>query len=70
MSAVATQRAPDGVRMLDALGVAVCLADGDELLYVNEAFERLTGWDAETTLGCRADDRPSSARSSGRAARW
>ncbi len=53
MSAVATQRAPDGVRMLDALGVAVCLADGDELLYVNEAFERLTGWDAETTLGCQ-----------------
>jgi diguanylate cyclase (GGDEF)-like protein/PAS domain S-box-containing protein len=38
--------------MLDALGVAVCLADEDELLYVNEAFERLTGWDAETALGC------------------
>jgi diguanylate cyclase (GGDEF)-like protein/PAS domain S-box-containing protein len=39
--------------MLDALGVAVCLADEDELLYVNDAFERLTGWDAETALGCR-----------------
>jgi diguanylate cyclase (GGDEF)-like protein/PAS domain S-box-containing protein len=38
--------------MLDALGVAVCLADDDELLYVNEAFERLTGWDAEAALGC------------------
>ena len=39
--------------MLDALSVAVCLADEDELLYVNEAFERLTGWEAETALGCR-----------------
>ena len=38
--------------MLDALGVAVCLADEDELLYVNEAFERLTGWSAEAALGC------------------
>ena len=41
--------------MLDALGVAVCLADEDELLYVNEAFERLTGWTAEAALGCGLD---------------
>ena len=55
--------------MLDALGVAVCLADEDELLYVNEAFERLTGWSAEAALG-RELRRPSSARSSGPAGRW
>ena len=52
MSAVATRRAPAGAQMLDALGVAVCLADDRELLYVNEAFERLTGWSAEAALGC------------------
>ena len=41
--------------MLDALGVAVCLVDDREpdasLLYVNEAFERLTGWTADAALG-------------------
>ena len=41
--------------MLDALGVAICLADGAEpdapLLYVNDAFEELTGWTAEAALG-------------------
>jgi diguanylate cyclase (GGDEF)-like protein/PAS domain S-box-containing protein len=41
--------------MLDALGVAVCLADardGDApLLYVNPAFEALTGWSADEALG-------------------
>jgi diguanylate cyclase (GGDEF)-like protein/PAS domain S-box-containing protein len=40
---------------LDALGVAVCLADaGDDdmpLLYVNPAFELLTGWPADEALG-------------------
>jgi diguanylate cyclase (GGDEF)-like protein/PAS domain S-box-containing protein len=55
MTAVATRRAPAGARTLDALGVAVCLADRREddgtLLYVNEAFERLTGWTAESALG-------------------
>jgi diguanylate cyclase (GGDEF)-like protein/PAS domain S-box-containing protein len=55
MSAVATRRAPAGARMLDALGVAICLADGRDpdapLLYVNEAFEALTGWTADAALG-------------------
>ena len=41
--------------MLDALGVAVCLVDNRQpdapLLYVNEAFERLTGWSADAALG-------------------
>jgi diguanylate cyclase (GGDEF)-like protein/PAS domain S-box-containing protein len=41
--------------MLDALGVAICLADNREpdapLLYLNEAFERLTGWAADAALG-------------------
>jgi diguanylate cyclase (GGDEF)-like protein/PAS domain S-box-containing protein len=37
--------------MLDALGVALCLADDRELLYVNEAFEALTGWTADEALG-------------------
>jgi diguanylate cyclase (GGDEF)-like protein/PAS domain S-box-containing protein len=45
-------RAPTDVRTLDALGVAVCLADADEeLIYVNPAFERLTGWPADEALG-------------------
>ncbi len=51
MTAVATRRTPAGARMLDALGVAVCLVDGRELLYVNPAFERLTGWSADAALG-------------------
>jgi diguanylate cyclase (GGDEF)-like protein/PAS domain S-box-containing protein len=38
--------------MLDALGVALCLLDDDcVLLYVNPAFEALTGWPAESALG-------------------
>ena len=41
--------------MLDALGVAVCLADSRDadapVLYVNAAFEELTGWTAEAALG-------------------
>jgi diguanylate cyclase (GGDEF)-like protein/PAS domain S-box-containing protein len=48
-------RAPAGVRTLDALGVAVCLADARDpdapLIYVNPAFEELTGWSAEDALG-------------------
>jgi diguanylate cyclase (GGDEF)-like protein/PAS domain S-box-containing protein len=47
--------APADARTLDALGVAVCLADATErnlpLLYVNPAFERLTGWPAEELIG-------------------
>jgi diguanylate cyclase (GGDEF)-like protein/PAS domain S-box-containing protein len=45
--------------MLDALGVAVCLADARDpdhpLVYVNRAFEELTGWAASDVLGrnCR-----------------
>jgi diguanylate cyclase (GGDEF)-like protein/PAS domain S-box-containing protein len=41
--------------MLDALGVAICLADSRDpdapLLYVNDAFETLTGWSAAAALG-------------------
>ncbi|HWM07695.1 MAG TPA: EAL domain-containing protein, partial [Solirubrobacteraceae bacterium] len=41
--------------MLDALGVAVCLADSRDddapVLYVNAAFEALTGWSADDALG-------------------
>ncbi len=41
--------------MLDALGVAVCLADSRDddapLLYVNAAFEALTGWTSDAALG-------------------
>ena len=41
--------------MLDALGVAVCLADASyddlPLVYVNAAFERLTGYPADEVLG-------------------
>ena len=48
-------RAPVDVRTLDALGVAVCLADARDddlpLVYVNPAFERLTGWAADELLG-------------------
>jgi diguanylate cyclase (GGDEF)-like protein/PAS domain S-box-containing protein len=54
MTAVASRAAPAGALTLDALGVAVCLADSREdgtLLYVNEAFEQLTGWTAESALG-------------------
>jgi diguanylate cyclase (GGDEF)-like protein/PAS domain S-box-containing protein len=43
-----------GARMLDALGVAVCLADRDPdapLIYVNPAFEELTGWPADEAMG-------------------
>jgi diguanylate cyclase (GGDEF)-like protein/PAS domain S-box-containing protein len=41
--------------MLDALGVAVCLADARDsdhpIVYVNRAFEELTGWPAAEVLG-------------------
>jgi len=41
--------------MLDSLGVAVCLADSRDddapILYVNAAFEALTGWPAGAALG-------------------
>jgi diguanylate cyclase (GGDEF)-like protein/PAS domain S-box-containing protein len=41
--------------MLDALGVAACLADARDpelpLVYVNRAFEELTGWPADQVLG-------------------
>jgi diguanylate cyclase (GGDEF)-like protein/PAS domain S-box-containing protein len=47
-------RSPVDVRALDALGVAVCLADARDadlpLIYVNPAFERLTGWPADEAL--------------------
>jgi diguanylate cyclase (GGDEF)-like protein/PAS domain S-box-containing protein len=55
MTAVATRRAPAGARMLGALGVAICLADDRELLYVNEAFEAMTGWSADQALGRRPE---------------
>jgi diguanylate cyclase (GGDEF)-like protein/PAS domain S-box-containing protein len=61
--------------MLDALGVAICLVDARDpdasLLYVNPAFEDLTGWTADDALGSALDallgravadvDRPGSA---------
>jgi diguanylate cyclase (GGDEF)-like protein/PAS domain S-box-containing protein len=37
--------------VLEALGAAVCVADPDALLYVNGAFEELTGWTAEEAMG-------------------
>jgi diguanylate cyclase (GGDEF)-like protein/PAS domain S-box-containing protein len=46
-------------RMLEALGVAACLADATQpdlpLTYVNPAFEELTGWPRDEALGrnCR-----------------
>jgi diguanylate cyclase (GGDEF)-like protein/PAS domain S-box-containing protein len=55
MTAVATRRAPAGARTLDALGVAVFLVDDRELLYVNEAFEQLTGWTPNAALGRRPE---------------
>ena len=55
MTAVATRRTPAGARMLDALGVAVCLVADRELLYVNPAFERLTGWSPDAALGRRLE---------------
>jgi diguanylate cyclase (GGDEF)-like protein/PAS domain S-box-containing protein len=52
-------RAPAGAQMLDAIGVAVCLADARDpdasLLYVNPAFEDLTGWTADAALGSALD---------------
>ena len=37
--------------MLDGLGAAVCVADADAVLYVNGAFEALTGWSADEAIG-------------------
>jgi diguanylate cyclase (GGDEF)-like protein/PAS domain S-box-containing protein len=48
---VATRRVPVGARLLDALGVAVCLADDSRLLYANPAFEELTGWPPDAAVG-------------------
>jgi diguanylate cyclase (GGDEF)-like protein/PAS domain S-box-containing protein len=52
---VTLDRLPDDARTLDALGVAVCVADagGEDLplVYVNPAFERLTGWPADEAVG-------------------
>jgi diguanylate cyclase (GGDEF)-like protein/PAS domain S-box-containing protein len=46
--------------MLDALGVAVCLADSRDddapVLYINRAFEMLTGWTPDVTLGRSLED--------------
>ena len=60
--------------MLDALGAAVCVADADALLYVNAAFEALTGWSADEAIGrgrtpCSDRRRPSSRRAVGRSSR-
>jgi diguanylate cyclase (GGDEF)-like protein/PAS domain S-box-containing protein len=41
--------------VLDALGVAICLADDDEIVYVNAAFEDLTGRTADDVLGGGVD---------------
>jgi diguanylate cyclase (GGDEF)-like protein/PAS domain S-box-containing protein len=41
--------------VLDALGVAVCLADDDGIFYVNGAFEDFTGWTADAVLGRELD---------------
>ncbi len=52
-------RSPREARILDALGVAICLADARDpdlpLVYVNQAFEELTGWPADEAIGrnCR-----------------
>ena len=60
MTAVAPRRVPAGASLLDALGVAVCLADSrDEdapVLYVNDAFEAQTGWTADVALGRSLED--------------
>jgi diguanylate cyclase (GGDEF)-like protein/PAS domain S-box-containing protein len=60
MTAIAPRRVPSGSSMLDALGVPVCLADSRDddapILYVNEAFEALTGWPAEMALGRSLED--------------
>jgi diguanylate cyclase (GGDEF)-like protein/PAS domain S-box-containing protein len=37
--------------VLDALGLAVCLADDEGIVYVNAAFEDLTGWTPDDVLG-------------------
>jgi diguanylate cyclase (GGDEF)-like protein/PAS domain S-box-containing protein len=37
--------------VLDALGVAICIADDEGVVYVNAAFEDLTGWTASDVLG-------------------
>ena len=50
-----TARESPAEAVLDALGVAVCLADARDpdlaLVYVNRAFEELTGWTAAEVLG-------------------
>jgi diguanylate cyclase (GGDEF)-like protein/PAS domain S-box-containing protein len=60
MTAVAPRRVPAGAPLLDALGVAVCLADSRDddapVLYVNDAFEAQTGWTADVALGRSLED--------------
>ncbi len=35
---------PEGTDVLDALPIAVGFVDDDALVYVNAAFEEMTGW--------------------------
>ena len=46
---------PTGTYVLDALGVAVCIAEPDAVVYVNGAFADLTGWDADDAVGRTLD---------------
>jgi diguanylate cyclase (GGDEF)-like protein/PAS domain S-box-containing protein len=45
------RRSPEAAEVLDALGVAICIADEDGIVYVNGAFETLTGRPADEVLG-------------------
>jgi len=42
---------PEGTDVLDALPSAVAFVDDDALVYVNAAFEQITGWTAGELLG-------------------
>src|SRR3954447_21633316 len=42
---------PEGTDVLDALPIAVAFVDDDALVYVNAAFEQITGWTAGELLG-------------------
>jgi diguanylate cyclase (GGDEF)-like protein/PAS domain S-box-containing protein len=44
------RRAPEGIDVLDAIGVAICIADDDGIVYVNPAFEEVTGRSAADVL--------------------
>jgi diguanylate cyclase (GGDEF)-like protein/PAS domain S-box-containing protein len=41
---------------IDGLGVPICVVDAGALLYVNAAFEELTGWPADDVVGRAAED--------------